>query len=184
MISSYLLTDDVLIEQIALGNKQAFNELYLRYHKKIFGLCFHFMQQIQDAEEVMQDVFVVVHKTAHKFHHKASCSTWLYRIAVNKCLDALRYKNARKRFAFITHFFEDKPMDSAAPYYSDHQTSELYQAIKKLPEQQKTAIILTQIQELNFKETASIMDTTLKAVESLVQRAKANLKKNLKKSEE
>lgn len=176
------MTDEALIALIIEGDSRAFSELYSRYHQKIFALCFHYINHKEEAEELLQDVFVTVHKHVSKFNSQSSFSTWIYSISVNKCLDHLRYKNAKKRFAFFTHLIEDKAIETNEPRYADSQTEALYKAINSLSEQQKTALILTQIQELSIKETAAIMHNTPKAIESLVQRAKANLQKKLKKN--
>ena len=180
------MTEEELISAIAQGGKQAFNELYLKYRPKVFSTAFHYLQIQQDAEELTQDVFVEIFRSASRYNFKASLSTWIYRITVNKCLDKLRYKKAKKRFAFVAHFFTADDHGNIPETSGDHQHSEeqnrlLYKAIDRLPEKQKTALILTQIEELSIKETAAIMNTTAKAVESLTQRAKAGLKLTLKK---
>jgi RNA polymerase sigma factor (sigma-70 family) len=180
------LTDEELISQIARGNRQAFNDLYVRYRPKVFSTAFHYLQHTHDAEELTQDVFVELFRSAGKYNAKATPGTWIFRITVNKCLDKLRYRKAKKRFAFISYFFQsdehgDVPDAEGRQPFSDDENTMLHKAIDRLPEKQKTALILTQIEELSIKETAAIMDTTPKAVESLTHRAKANLKNLLKK---
>jgi RNA polymerase sigma-70 factor (ECF subfamily) len=170
---------------MAKGSEEALTQLYARYYVQIYKLSFHYLQNKEDAEETVQDVFLNVFKNAGKFQNRSAVHTWIYKITVNKCLDKLRFRKAKNRMLFLTSFFS-----SAADHLS-HQTDnptevnnlhdDLYKAIDTLGEQQKTALILTQIQELSIKETAIIMRTSPKAVESLTQRAKANLKKKMKK---
>lgn len=170
-----------MIAGIMRGDKKAFDLLYRLFQEKVFRTAFHYLQHTQEAEEAVQDVFVEVYRSAAAFGQRSSLSTWIYRITVNKCLDRLRYRKAGKRFAFITHIFKGSE-DIAAPAANDIRGEEnrlLYAAIARLPEKQQTALILTQIEELSIKETAAIMKTTGKAVESLTQRAKKNLKKLL-----
>lgn len=175
------MEETALINAIVQGDKKAFDTLYRSFREKVFRTAFHYLQHTQEAEEAVQDVFVEVYRSAPAFHFKSSLSTWIYRITVNKCLDRLRYRQAKKRFAFITHFFQhDHPgAPAVAPVEANEDNKMLYAAIDKLPGNQKTALILTQIEELSIKETAAIMKTTAKAVESLTQRAKNNLRKFL-----
>lgn len=179
------MTDEAFISGIVKGDRQVFNAFYQAYRSKIYSTAFHYLQHAHDAEELAQDVFVEVFRSAVKYNFKASLSTWVYRITVNKCLDKLRYQKAKKRIAFFTslfnqgeHHIPDHGNDNGR---DDEHTAMLYKAIDRLPEKQKTALILTQIESLSIKETAAIMNTSNKAVESLTQRAKANLKVFLKK---
>lgn len=178
------MNDESLIELIAKGNQEALTELYNRYQTQIYKLSFHYLQNKEDAEEMLQDVFLAVYKNAVNFQSRSVFHTWIYKITVNKCLDKLRFRKAKKHLLFFSSLFQhpsehisDKINDST----EDENTLQLYKAIDALGDQQKTAIILTQIQELSVKEAATIMQTTPKAVESLTQRAKTNLRKNLKK---
>lgn len=178
------MNDESLIALIAKGNQEALTELYSRYHAQLYKLSFHYLQNKEDAEEMLQDVFLAVFKNAGKFRKESAFHTWAYKITVNKCLDKLRFRKARKRLLFFTGLFQHPSEDIAAITHdgdTDADTHQLYKTIDTLNEQQRTAIILTQIQELSIKEAAMIMHTTPKAVESLTQRAKANLRKKLKK---
>jgi len=174
------VNSEILIGLVAKGDERAFNELYHTYKDDIYKLSFYYLQNKEDAEDALQEIFVTVYKRAATFRSDARFSTWLYRIAVNKCLDKLKYLKARKRLAMLTHFFH-APAVADNTVYTEEELSLLQNAIDKLLPQQKTALILTQIQELSLNETAAIMNISSKAVESLTQRAKANLRKKLKK---
>ncbi|WP_190277265.1 RNA polymerase sigma factor [Taibaiella lutea] len=174
------MNNETLIGLVAKGDERAFNELYHKFKDDIYKLSFYYLQNKEDAEDVLQEIFVTVYKRASTFKSNSSFSTWLYRIAVNKCLDKLKYLKARKRLALFTHFFHPAGTSDNAPY-SDEDLNLLHNTIDKLLPQQKTALILTQIQELSINETAAIMNLSSKAVESLTQRAKANLRKKMKK---
>lgn len=170
-----------LITQISQGNKTAFKELYALYSDKVYATALNYLQNIPDAEEVTQDVFVIIHNKAHTFKGNSSVSTWFYRITVNASLNFLK---KRKRRAFL--FFEDykkKIPDFDHPGIIEENKEKsriMYKAINTLPPAQKTAFILGFIEEKPRQEIADIMEVSLKAVESLLQRAKANLKIKLK----
>ncbi|MEZ4776899.1 MAG: RNA polymerase sigma factor [Bacteroidia bacterium] len=172
-----------IIESIAARDEQAFAVLYELYSDKIFNTSLSYTKSIEDAEEITQDVFLKIYKSASSFQGASSVSTWIYRIAVNTSLNYLKKK---KRFTFFKH-----PLTSAQFVDFEHpgvllQNKEnaiaLYKAIECLPSNQKTAFILSFIEELPRQEVADIMETSLKAVESLLQRAKKNMRSELEKN--
>ncbi len=174
---------------VAKGDKSAFGQLYALFKDKVYNTSISYLQQENDAEEVTQDVFVEVYHNAVSYKGGASVSTWIYRITVNKCLDRIRYNNSQKRFSFITSIFnkDTGALQHDKPHF-DHpgvgtenreRAAMLFNAIRQLPENQQTAFILKQVEGLSQREIAQIMDIGEKAVESLLQRAKANLRKIL-----
>ncbi len=180
---------ELLIQQVAAGSQQAFRQLYEMYSTRVYNTCLVYLQDGEEAEEATQDVFVEVYNAAAKFEGKASVTTWIYRIAVNRSLDRLRYRKRQKRFAFISSLFNrDTGELIHDPGHFNHpgvlaenreKSARLFAAIRQLPENQQTAFILKQVEGLPQKEIAAIMHLGEKAVESLIQRAKANLRKQL-----
>ncbi|MES3018615.1 MAG: RNA polymerase sigma factor [Bacteroidota bacterium] len=185
------MSEERLLEKITEGDRKSFTTLYDQFQLQVFRTAFGYFHNNTDAEEIVQDVFLEVHRSASKFNNKSSLNTWLYRITVNKCLDKLRYKRSAKRFFFLSAIFfeDDVSLKETIPDNSDHGIDAdnkesgliINKAMNKLPESQRTAFVLTQIEDLSGKEASEIMRTTEKAVESLIQRAKANLRKELGK---
>ena len=181
--------EDKWIEDIAKGSEAALQNLYEKYASKVFSTIISYTKNKEDAEEILQDVFVSIHNTAGKFRFGSSVSTWVYRIAVNKSLDFLRKKNSSKRSGLFTSLYkrdsgevaiESKDFIHPGVTLENAENAKiLFRVIEDLPENQKTAFILTQIEGLPQNEVAQIMELSRKAVESLVQRAKANLRKSL-----
>jgi RNA polymerase sigma-70 factor (ECF subfamily) len=147
------------------------------------------LQDHASAEDVSQEVFVTVFKSILSFNEKSQLSTWIYRITVNKCLDHLRAAGRTKRTGGLLRVFgnretgelPEKP-DFVHPGVLAEQREHaayLFKAIGQLPDNQKTAFVLTHIEDLSQKDVAAIMDVSVKAVESLLQRAKGNLRKYL-----
>ncbi len=174
---------------VAKGDKSAFGQLYAMFKDKVYNTCISYLQQSSEAEEATQDVFVEIYHNAVSYKGGASVSTWIYRITVNKCLDRIRYNNRQKRFSFITSIFSkdtgelrhDKPHfeHPGVGAKNRERAGLLFSAIRQLPENQQTAFILKQVEGLSQREIAQIMDIGEKAVESLLQRAKSNLRKKL-----
>jgi RNA polymerase sigma-70 factor (ECF subfamily) len=166
-----------------------FRETYEHYKSRVFNTVISYVQSREDAEEITQDVFVEMHRSLNKFKGDSTLGTWIYRIAVNKSLDHLKSRNRKKRFAFITSLFDHESgeirhdsSDFVHPgvvMENKERSVILFKAIHSLPENQKTAFILSKIEGLGNKEIAEIMGNSVGAVESLQSRAKENLKKGL-----
>lgn len=184
-----MIEEESYIRSIALGDEAALEKLYKTYSSKVFNTIISYTKNEEDAEEVLQDVFVTIYNNASKFQFNSSVSTWIYRIAVNKSLDFLRKKNSKKRSGVFTSLYAKdssrilhESVDFVHPgvqMENQENARYLFKAIDTLSENQKTAFILTQVEGLPQKEVAEIMKITRKSVESLLQRAKANLRTEL-----
>ena len=172
-----------ILSSIANGDANAFRQLYDLFCDKVYNTAISYMHSEEDAEEVTQDVFTNIYRNASQFKGEASVSTWIYRITVNTALNAIKKK---KRFTFLSF----NPADNDSPDF-DHpgillenkeNAKALFKGINALPPNQKTAFILSFVEDLHRQEVADIMEISLKAVESLLQRGKKNLKNILEKS--
>lgn len=178
-----------LLDSIRLGDESAFRQLYETTKGRVFNTALSYVRSREDAEEITQDVFLEVFRSVGAFKGEASVTIWIYRITVNKALDFQKRKKRQKRFAFLTSLFDSStgevvhhPTDFFHPgiaLENQENAARLFQAIDQLPEKQKTAYILTRIEGLTNIEAASVMTVTVGAVESLLQRANENLKKQL-----
>ncbi|MFN8285660.1 MAG: RNA polymerase sigma factor [Chitinophagales bacterium] len=178
-----------LVNSIKAGNSSALDSLFFALKDSVFNIALHYLHNREDAEEVTQDVFVEVYQSIHSFKGESAVKTWICRIAINKSLNLLKHKGRKKRFAFITSIFgKDSgeviyhPADFNHPgieMENKEKAAYLFAAIEKLPEKQQTAFVLMKIQGMSQKEVAETMQLNEKAVESLYQRAKENLKKSL-----
>ena len=159
----------------------------------VYNLALQYVQQTEDAQEITQDVFVSVHQSFHQFREQSTVTTWIYRIAINKSIDFLKARKRKKRFGFLTSLFYDESNDLIYDLPSfDHpgiqlehkeRLEQLFNYINQLPDNQKTALILSKIEKKSQAEIAIIMELSAKAVESLVQRAKTNLLKKINRNE-
>jgi RNA polymerase sigma-70 factor (ECF subfamily) len=171
-----------LIIAIAAGDQHSFQMLYQHFSDKVYNTAISYTQNEKDAEEVTQDVFTSIYRNAAKFKGDASVSTWIYRITVNTSLNAIKRK---KRFSFLPLgiLTKDQP-DFEHPgvlLEKKEAAKMLFKVIDTLSPNQKTAFILSFVEELPRQEVADIMELSLKAVESLLQRAKASLREKLEK---
>lgn len=166
-----------------------FRELMEEYKDKVVNTCYGFLHNREDAEDVAQEVFIEVYLKYQNFKGESSIATWIYRIAVNKSLDVCRKQNTKKRIAFFKNliYLDNFNKTEIAQYETDaltnmetqEQTKVLYQALDKIPVNQRIAITLSKFEDLSMREISKVMDTSESAVESLLSRAKVSLKKQL-----
>jgi RNA polymerase sigma factor (sigma-70 family) len=170
-----------------------FRGLYEKHSRMVFNLALQYVQNREDAEEITQDTFVAIYYSMEKFEGKSQLSTWIYRITINKSLDFIKTRRRKKRFGILTSlFYEDTGTERNNLFTFDHPgvileekeaVRKLFEFINALPDNQKTALILSKLEQKSQREIAEIMQISPKAVESLVQRAKTNLAKKLGESE-
>lgn len=177
-----------------MGIESHFETIYNEHKNIVFNMCLNYVLNPEDAQDITQEVFVKVHQKYHQYNaESATLKTWICRIAINHCLDFLKAKKTKKRFGFITSLFHPETNEPIASVVElnhpgvqteDKEAIEsLLKIIYSLPENQKTAIILSKIEDRPQKEVAEIMDTSIKAVESLLQRAKQSIQNKLTESE-
>jgi RNA polymerase sigma-70 factor (ECF subfamily) len=151
-----------------------------------------YVQNTEDAQEIAQDVFLKVYEKLDTFQENSSLKTWIYRITINTSLDFIKAKKRDKRGFFFSALRIDDPERSISVPNFDHPgvlmedkeaVAEIFRGINQLPEDQKTVILLMRLEDKTQAETAEIMEKTTKAVESLYQRAKKNLKNILTNNE-
>jgi RNA polymerase sigma factor (sigma-70 family) len=170
-----------------LNNSNVFEKIYTEYKVLVYNVALNYLQNTEDAEEIMQDVFVLVYQSLDKFNHKSSLKTWIYRITINKCLDFIKYKNSQKRwFIFGKKSNNDYEIQQLSNFEhpgialeNKENAKILFGVISQLPENQKTAFVLSKVDGMSNSDISEIMKISISAVESLVFRAKSSLKEKL-----
>jgi len=187
------LTEAELIRALKEGNDAAFKHVVETYRDRIYNTCLHFLRDTGEAEDITQEVFIEVYRSVSKFKEASSLSTWIYRIATNKCLEYQRYKKRKRRQAYFQsilgieearEYLEQQSVEYRHPgvqLEEKERSAEMFRAIDKLPEAQRLTFTLHNIDDMSYKEIADIMGKSLSSVESLLFRAKQNLRKTLSK---
>jgi len=182
------LNETELIQGLRKGDESAFKFLVDTYQDLVFNTAVGIVQNAEDAEDVAQEVFIQVYRSIHSFKGESKLSTWLYRITTTRSLDHLRSKKSKKRFGYLQRLFGDsnEPLMELPDFHhpgvaldKKENAARLFRAIAKLPENQKTAFTLHKLEDLSYQEVSEVMRISVSAVESLMHRAKQNLRKIL-----
>lgn len=166
-----------------------FEKLYNQYKILVYNLALNYLQNIEDAEEITQDVFLQLIRSIEKFKEQSSIKTWIYRITINKCLDFIKQKNSKKRFFDFgkksnseNEILNISTFEHPGILLENQEKSViLFEVINQLSENQKTAFLLSKLDGLSNPEISEIMQLSISAVESLIFRAKTSLKEKLSK---
>jgi RNA polymerase sigma-70 factor (ECF subfamily) len=164
---------------------QAFRSFVTEHERRVFNIVLNRVMHVPDAEEITQDVFVDVFRNPNQFRGEASVATWLYRIAMNKCVDHFR-KNKRKkswnRNMAGSSLDANEIKDDFHPGIAAENKEKakiLSRAIRSLPEKQQSAWIMHEMENQSYQEIADVLQLSHSSVESLLFRARQNLRKNL-----
>ncbi len=177
------LSDEKLLQQVAAGDANALAQLAARYQDIALSLAFRNTQNWTDAEDIAQEAFIRIFKSAHSYKGLSGFKTWLYRIVVNLCTDHHRRTKSNVSLEAINADFAaqaDPDTLQAA------ETAQIVQkAVNELPERQKIVLILHRYEDLTHAQISEATGWTQSAVESLLVRAYGNLRvklENFKKS--
>ena len=182
------MDERILVEQLKQGNESAFKNIVETWQNMVYNTALGIVQNAEDAEDIAQETFVQVYQSIGSFKGESKFSTWLYRITIAKALDHERRKKRKKRFAFVKSLFGEESQVVVHPPDFHHpgvvmdkkeDAAVLFNAIAQLPENQKVAFTLHKVDGLSYQEVGEVMKTSVSSVESLMHRAKTNLKKKL-----
>jgi len=157
------MTDLELVDRFRNGEESAFNELALRYKERIYWTARRFVNDHQDADDIVQEVLWKAYEGLRNFRSDSGVFTWLYRIAVNTSLNAVRKKRVREFLHFDELFESDSP-ESERPdeaLEKEEERSLIDQAVQRLPEKQKAVFVLRHYEQLSYEEIAAILKTSV-----------------------
>ena len=179
-------TDEELVARSRLGDLDSFNQLILRWERPIYALAYRVIGREEDARDVCQETFLRAFRALPGFKGQAKFSSWLYRIALNLCRDWIR----RQRRAPVVQMPEDpdalemaadvSPVESIEDLVARRElTAVVEEAMKLLPEEQRTAIILKEYHGMTFQEIADLQGCPLSTVKTRLYQGLSVLRKHL-----
>ncbi|MGB3608632.1 MAG: RNA polymerase sigma factor [Psychroserpens sp.] len=184
------MSETEFITQLKNQDQEAYSKLLDDFQQKVFATCISFVPNVEDAEDIAQDVFVKIFKSIKRFKGDCKLSTWIYKITTNMCLEFIRKKNTKKRFAFLQSITGNAIPFDKTDYFTEMNhpgillenkelNATLFKAINGLPESQCIVFTLHKIDGKSYQEVAEITNKSLSSVESMMFRAKKNLQNAL-----
>ena len=180
-----------LVHAFIRGDHSAFEKIVLKYQDRVYNLCYRFLGDIQEAEDSAQEVFIKVYKALKGFRQKSSFYTWLYRIVINTCknrIKSLEYRRSKSRVSidddqekknYGISGIIDKQNLPEINLEKKEKIQRIQEAINSLPPDQKTMVILRDIEGLSYDEIANITKNRLGTVKSKLSRARLGLRNRL-----
>ena len=183
------MNEKELIKNLKLGVESAFKVLVEKYQDKVYYTVLNILHNANEAEDTAQETFIQVYKSINNFKEDSRLSTWIYTIAVRKALEKIRKQKNRKRIFSIIPWWmpsEEKSIDAVNlnPGINNENKEKaaiIFKAISELPNNQRIAFTLIRVEGIKHEEASEIMRLSIKAIESLLSRARENLKNKLKK---
>lgn len=178
-----------LIKKAVEGDEAAYKKLMENYRGAIYNLLYKMVRNREETEDLVQEAFMKAFKALPSFNEEYAFSTWLYKIAINNCIDHMRKKRlktysinkpVRSKDGELNREFPDTSMSPDKKVLSDERSNIIGAAIDELPENYRTAILLRHKEERSYEEIAEILDIPLGTVKARIFRAREMLKKKLK----
>jgi len=191
MMSAEQDPDAALMLRVKQGDTAAFTELVDKYKQPVTNVVYRMLRDATEAEDIAQNVFIQVYKSAARYHVSSKFTTWLFTIARNLCLNELRRRSRHPADSMDAPHpdqedqpwqqFEDKKNASPPDTLLHGELEEkIQEVLAELPENQRTALVLCRQDELSYEQIAEILDCSLSATKSLIHRARETLKHKLK----
>jgi RNA polymerase sigma factor (sigma-70 family) len=166
--------DEKLIAMARSGNAGAFEMIVDRYQGRLLGFCRQMLGSTEDAEDVLQEVFVNAYRAMLADEREINLRPWLYRIARNRCLNHLRKPSADAQES-MDMVPEVEAASTAEKVHNREEFRQIIADVNKLPETQRSALLLREMDALSYEEIADAMETTVPSVKSLLVRARISL---------
>lgn len=173
------LEDAALVRAFLAGDRAAFDAIVARHQRPVYQLCYRFVRNHEDASDLAQDVFVRAFKGLKNFKGDSQLSTWLYRVAVNVCLNRVAARKPELEPLDPSRHLDDRSDDPYRVVARGQRAEEVRRAIARLPPKQRATLLLRVYQELSHEEIAKILGSSEGAVKTNFFHALGNLKRLL-----
>lgn len=183
-----IVDDYQLVEAFREGDEQAFEELVRRYQRQVANIIYLTLGNRDEVEDLSQEVFIRVYKSLTKFERDASLYSWIYRIAVNLCIDEIRRKKIKRTLSL--EFFSEGKLEEEKKNKSQTSAADgvlakekrqvILDALQKLSPVHRTVIVLREYEDLTYEQIAKTLHISTQAVKSRIFRAREELRELLK----
>lgn len=183
------MNESELISGAIQKERLACELLYKTHKNRVFNVILPMVQNNKEAEDLLQETFIDFFENLHKFKQESTLSTWITRLAINKALESIRKAKRKKRFSIFTYTTNSSHDEVESTWMHpgiklEHKETAylLFNALNSLKEKNKVAFTLHKIEGLSHKEISEIMQISVSSVETLVHRAKKELKIYIEKN--
>jgi RNA polymerase sigma-70 factor, ECF subfamily len=168
--------DRELVERFAHGDSRAFDTIVQRYEQRVYAIALRMTGNVKDARDAMQDVFISALRALRSFRGDAQLSTWIHRVAVNASLDVLRKR--KRHIAQPIEEAGDRPSDDIGPEDAAARAAraaEVQRALQAVSPEHRAVLVLHDLQDLDYTETAAALDIPVGTVKSRLHRARTEM---------
>ena len=173
------ITDDELLAMYSDGDAEAFDTLFDRYRAPVYNFAHLMLGRADGAEDMLQETFMAVARTAERYQPHGHFRSWLMRIVRNRCLNELEARRVRRRMAARSGLdLAEPPADGPSPperLERSEQMARLRDLIAALPERQREAIVLYAFEQMSYREIGDVLGVPVNTVKTLIHRARATL---------
>lgn len=169
------------IQEVLSGNKQAYAHIINKYKNRLYATILRMTRNPQNAQDLVQEAFIKVYQQLNKYDQKGSFSSWIYRVAINHCMDEFRKKSYKMKQAEIN---EEKIVNTNHPevvFLKKEKSRQLERLIATLPEDERMIILLRYVSELSYNEISELIEIPLSDVRNKLHRAKKKMRDTVKR---
>jgi RNA polymerase sigma-70 factor (ECF subfamily) len=174
-----LLQEKLLIRELQRGNAKAFELLYQQYHARLYNFCMSIIRNKQDAEGMVQEVFIAVWENRERLDENKSFSGFVFSIAKNKTLNRIKQNLSRKVYLEYMQTENQDPDDIASDFESRELIEFLHKTIQELPEKSKEIFLLSRNEGLTYKQIASKLDISENVVDHEIRKSLKYIREKL-----
>jgi RNA polymerase sigma factor (sigma-70 family) len=168
------------IDEVLAGNKQAYAHIINKYKNQLYATILRMTKNPQDAQDLVQESFIKVYRELHKYGSKGSFSGWLYRVAINHCMDEFRKKRYQINQLAVDDVIIENPNHPEVIFLKKEKNRQLEKLIAALPEDERMMILLKYANEQSYEEISELMAVPISTVRNKLHRAKKKLRETVK----
>jgi RNA polymerase sigma factor (sigma-70 family) len=169
--------ETVWIQEVLAGNKHAYAHIINKYKNQLYATILRMTKNPQDAQDFVQEAFIKVYHQLGKYDGKGSFSSWIYRVAINHCLDEFRKKSYHIQKVELSENRLENPTHPEVIFLKKEKSRQLERIVATLPEDERMIILLRYVNELSYDEISELLDTPVTTVRNKLHRAKMKMRK-------
>lgn len=169
------------IQQVLSGNKSAYAQIINKYKNQLYATILRMTKHPQDAQDLVQEAFIKVYHQLEKYDQKGSFSSWLYRVAINHCLDEFRKKGYKMKQVEMTEATLTIPNQPEVVFLKKEKQRQLERLIETLQEEERMILLLRYVNELSYDEIGILVDLPISQVRNKLHRAKKKMRETVQR---